>query len=98
MSTPDWYIPTSQNCHDCGAAVPCDPHGHMLPGHECRSDDIRVQQVSSASWEEGYGFALRNYADEMVQHDVRDFGSGWVGWVRRGAITVEIGEEPEATS
>lgn len=89
---PDWYIPTSQKCHDCGVAVPCDARGRMLPGHECKSDDVRVQQASLAAWEEGYGFALRNYAEELVQNDVRDFGSGWAGWVRRGVIEAEIGE------
>ena len=90
----DWYVPKTQKCHDCGVQKPCDERGNPLSGHECRSDDIRVQQATLAAWEDGYGFALRNFDDELVQKDVAEFGSGWVGFVRNGGpVEVEVGED-----
>jgi len=88
MNDPGWRYAASVACHDCGVRIPCSPEGVQEP-HECRSDDIRVQQASLAAWEDGYRFALDNHGDELVQADAREFGAGWIKFVRQGGVVVE---------
>ena len=88
MSDPGWRYAASVECHDCGVKIPCGPEGIQQP-HECRSDDIRVQQASLAAWEAGYRFALENADDELVQTDAREFGAGWIKFIRQGGLVVE---------
>lgn len=84
-----WGYAASVECHDCGVQIPCGPEGVQIPGHECNSEDIRVQQASLAAWEDGYRFALQNGSDELVQADAIEFGSGWIRFHRQGGLVVE---------
>lgn len=84
------YFAASSKCHDCGVEIPCNPWGQVIPGHECRSDDIRARQAFLSGWEEGYRWAVENPDDDLVQADARSFGTGWIRRIRQGHIGIEV--------
>lgn len=84
------------DCPDCGLKTPIQPGQNTKPladAHECDSITLATHQARLAGWEEGYRFALDHHDDPMVQADVAEFGTGWAGHMRAGAVVIETNEE-----
>ncbi|HEY3482627.1 MAG TPA: hypothetical protein VGL02_27390 [Streptomyces sp.] len=86
-------------CWDCGRLVDHQPHGGPMKRHACRLRWLsRIRwKAHLAGWHEGYRFAVENPNDPLVLADADDYGRGWAGHMRVGAIPIVV-DTPDENS
>ena len=74
-----YYVSPTWRCDDCGVLTPTHNDGRVERSDhpECDTQVLIAYQAKQAAWWEGYRFALDNRDDELVQADMREYGTGW---------------------